>query len=460
MTLDRQSEPHIESRLQFVCEATGADYALFWAQEEDGLCVRTHYNPPDRIRALQALRGDDHRFSTRSYEVALSVGEGAPGRAIANCTPEVIPDVLALQGGARLELAKEFDIRTVVCVPWHGGVLEYGSTRDWSPGLMDSVTWTDTMCMWSSGHESIFGGLTQLALNRRSSLRHMLNLPCGGFSLNRSMSSSTSSKSSSRSSGSSSLSCSRHSVEGALTIFDWDDTLCPTHFMSSQGGDPPEGFHFTDELTSALSQNARGVCSLLSAARTLGQVAIVTLSSESAFYEAAKYWMVGVDFAQVLKDLEVMVVFARKFVHKSARKSPNSVVPSKKTLADSEDVMDIHRQVFCMAKARAMKEALKATYASGPWRNVISIGDSEYERDAIKDLFWATSCNSNVHTWCKTVKMVSDPDLAVLTEQLALLLMWIRSMAAHNADFDIEFTRRPQAEDGFAVMTSYFEPEV
>eukprot|EP00930_Biecheleria_cincta_P043918 TRINITY_DN30135_c0_g1_i1.p1 TRINITY_DN30135_c0_g1~~TRINITY_DN30135_c0_g1_i1.p1 ORF type:complete len:211 (-),score=23.79 TRINITY_DN30135_c0_g1_i1:433-996(-) len=182
---DNESEISIESRLEFLCETTGADYAIFWAQQEDTLRVQSHYNPADRIHALRLMRGDDHRFTTKSYEVALSAGQGAPGRANANRKPEVIPDVRMLPNGIRLELAREFGIRTMICVPWHGGVLEYGSTLDWSPELMDSVTWTDPMCMSSDSEGSMFGSLARLGVNRRSSLRLKLNLPCGGFALNR-----------------------------------------------------------------------------------------------------------------------------------------------------------------------------------------------------------------------------------------------------------------------------------
>merc|ERR1719502_155655 len=57
----------------------------------------------------------------------------------------------------------------------------------------------------------------------------------------------------------------------SLTIFDWDDTLCPTTFLKSKGSDPAE-------LSDAEKQSLRSfeveVAKLLESAAKLGQVVI------------------------------------------------------------------------------------------------------------------------------------------------------------------------------------------
>jgi hypothetical protein len=69
--------------------------------------------------------------------------------------------------------------------------------------------------------------------------------------------------------------------------------------------------------------------------------------------------------------------------------------------------------------------------------NVICLGDSQFEHDAVKDLLWGmTEELSSVAPACKTVRFMTDPSLAELGLQLGCLCGFMGSMAARTDDFD------------------------
>mmetsp|Transcript_83152 Transcript_83152/g.193154 ORF Transcript_83152/g.193154 Transcript_83152/m.193154 type:complete len:143 (+) Transcript_83152:50-478(+) len=77
--------------------------------------------------------------------------------------------------------------------------------------------------------------------------------------------------------------------------------------------------------------------------------------------------------------------------------------------------------VCTLQKKRSMETVL-ATFSKrvGPravWRNLISVGDSEAERDAARDLGRERRATGEV-IWTKTVKLKEHPDIGELTEQV------------------------------------------
>jgi len=129
------SPTKVQSMLHAVCERTSADYAIFWAATNDQLSTFAHYNPPERIEELQKQRGDDDTFGKGSASVKLEAGgDSLVARVLRSGEGSLLNNVqeVSAESFQRTDLAKTFGIRSVACVPHEGGVLEYGTTQQWS----------------------------------------------------------------------------------------------------------------------------------------------------------------------------------------------------------------------------------------------------------------------------------------------------------------------------------------
>lgn len=95
------------------------------------------------------------------------------------------------------------------------------------------------------------------------------------------------------------------------------------------------------------------------------------------------------------------------------------------------------------------RPSLSRSSHSPHWRNVLSVGDSIVERDALKELIFthetqvtsptSESKNNNVPVpgcRCKTVKLMEDPDVLQLCEQLSVVAAWVEAMVNYDDDFD------------------------
>mmetsp|Transcript_82033 Transcript_82033/g.171699 ORF Transcript_82033/g.171699 Transcript_82033/m.171699 type:complete len:413 (+) Transcript_82033:120-1358(+) len=216
-----------------------------------------------------------------------------------------------------------------------------------------------------------------------------------------------------------------------VIIFDWDDTLFPTWFVSEVVMPclPPE--HKWDNeavlpsdspFAEALAKHAQTVYALLKIAREIGRVGIVTLAQRPWVLTSAKRFLPGLKFEDVLKELDIPIIYARESLRK----------PMISQAKVEEGV-----NIFTIAKQAAMLKALKKLYGRNPWKNVISIGDSIVERDAITEVLWGHDQDSDVQPCCKTVKLLEEPSTEQLGSELTLIGMWLRSMALHGEDFDV-----------------------
>lgn len=221
-------------------------------------------------------------------------------------------------------------------------------------------------------------------------------------------------------------------VEDTVIIFDWDDTLFPTWFITEESKGqavssrskimlPPES-----ELAETMTEHARRVETVLRTARAVGRVGIVTLAQRPWVISSAKRFLVGIDFEALIKELKIPIVYARE-----------SIKRSMVSLAEVEEGVN----VFAVAKQRAMAKALKKLYGKdlAGWRNVISVGDSRIEKDAMKELLWSIDMpDENIQPpCCKTVKLMEEPSVAQLGAELVLLSLWLPHMVHHIEDFDI-----------------------
>lgn len=213
----------------------------------------------------------------------------------------------------------------------------------------------------------------------------------------------------------------------AVIIFDWDDTLFPTRHVTEvvkalhpkDGPLPSESPYHLD--LKAHAQIVQSV--LLSAREVVGRVCIVTLARRPWVENSAAWYLPGLDFEKLFQELEIEIFYAREHITRPHIYN-----------AQLEEGVDM----FVIAKRNAMLKCLRKLYGpSTKTMHVISVGDSTVEHLAAKEVLWC--CPQEAGSYCKTIKLMSDPSVQNLTEELQVLTSWLQQIVACEKDFDISF---------------------
>merc|ERR1711976_604464 len=174
-------------------------------------------------------------------------------------------------------------------------------------------------------------------------------------------------------------------LEETLIFFDWDDTLLPSTFLAERGYRLYSDYRdpFTDRQLLVLS---RVVEKVLKTALKQGTVIIITNAEETWVERSCEQFLPSV--APILKN--VHIISARS---KYEYDNPDS--PLKWKVCAFQDVFDHAYSVF---KGK---------------RNVVSFGDSNVERVAVR-----TVTKTLPSTKTKSVKFCERPSLEQLKRQL------------------------------------------
>ncbi|KAJ1605806.1 apicomplexan-conserved protein [Cryptosporidium canis] len=167
--------------------------------------------------------------------------------------------------------------------------------------------------------------------------------------------------------------------EKTLIIVDWDDTLLPTTWLS-----------WNKELDLKNTNFGGIVRDFLKKATELGQVVIVTNADPRWVYETSELYL-----PEILYYLRVIpICSARQF----AKGDPNDMKNWK------------YRAFNCVIQQFSNSfEGIK---------NIISIGDSQWDRDAVFNVF---ENNKSVEIIPKAVKFLGSPSFEALGEEILIL---------------------------------------
>lgn len=225
-----------------------------------------------------------------------------------------------------------------------------------------------------------------------------------------------------------------------MVIFDWDDTLLPTWYIRSvvepcSAADSNSDLSPDSPFYSTLRQHSELVATTLRAARALGRVAIVTLSRRGWVHDSAARFLPGLDLQELLDELHIPIYYAAEHVRSSVARLAQS----------GEGLVQMFREgvdVLAACKRGAVEQCLRDVCGRRKrlQLNVMSVGDSQVERNAVKDALWSPKMAhlpAGEHL-CKTVKLLEDPTLQQLGDQLRLLEEWLPNMAARGEDFDFD----------------------
>jgi len=224
-----------------------------------------------------------------------------------------------------------------------------------------------------------------------------------------------------------------------VIIFDWDDTLFPTWHVrevlhpclpsSHKYAELPEDSVFREALT----HHAQLLREVLSHARTLGHVAIVTLARRPWVVNSARCYLPGLDMEELLDDLQIPVYYAREHL----------ALWQKKAVSVEEGVC-----AYTIAKRNAVQRCLKDFgYRSTKGLNFLSVGDSAIEEEAVKEVLWSGDAGDCV---CKIVKLMEEPTLELLSMELQILQSSLVRLTSCGRDLCISM-------DGRGSLAGQFE---
>eukprot|EP00164_Ancoracysta_twista_P000026 GFYU01000034.1.p1 GENE.GFYU01000034.1~~GFYU01000034.1.p1 ORF type:complete len:227 (+),score=66.07 GFYU01000034.1:421-1101(+) len=190
-------------------------------------------------------------------------------------------------------------------------------------------------------------------------------------------------------------------------IFDWDDTLIPSTFLSISGIRLDQPLCLSPELTAQLEELDDAVYNVLCQALSLGHVFIIT-NAEHGWVQLSAY--------QFLPKVSTIINKCRVL---SARSQYEEYFP------DSPAEW----------KVRAFAESLEDTFSNLSELNLISFGDGEFERNAVivvgRNLESART---------KSIKFVDKPSLDQLQRQVELIQNHLPTIAEHDGDLDLMLT--------------------
>lgn len=231
-------------------------------------------------------------------------------------------------------------------------------------------------------------------------------------------------------------------------IFDWDDTLLPTSFiedaarMCAPSSSPARrragvgrrgasrGLPADFPCYTAIQEHGQLIAKALRLAKKCSdRVAIASLSERPWVFESADQYLPGLDMAELLKELQIPVYYAPE--HATTRFPPAETAALEHSDLGSEDLN-------VTMKRNAMLEFLQLHIGQSDFDglNLISIGDSLVEKEAAQACARFADLEGKP-SLCKTIKLIGDPSLKQLNEQLKTLTSHIETVCSHNCDLDL-----------------------
>lgn len=200
-----------------------------------------------------------------------------------------------------------------------------------------------------------------------------------------------------------------YSKEDTLFIFDWDDTILPTTWLAVNELRVDNNDPVPEEQQKMLDDYAPWAKKTLETAMKYGKVVIVT-NAEMGWIELTtdKFFPSWKDMLHTIPYLSA----------RSTWESQGCSLPVEWKVRSFKGEIDEH-----FGKNRS---------STKPTRNVIGLGDSASDREAILHV-----CNSMENTIGKSLKFMERPNLEHLQKQHHLIASSLRQIAVHDKALDL-----------------------
>lgn len=239
-------------------------------------------------------------------------------------------------------------------------------------------------------------------------------------------------------------------------VLDWDDTLFPSTFVRQtlrlaprlpleKQRIPADAKEF---CRARLQECASQVEVLLQTAHEFGKIVLVTLARKPWVTDSCANFYPGI--GELLGRLGVKIVYAQE------DRPQAEVAAAVKALTDDETV-DFWADIKGRAIARELQE-FYTLYEGQSWKNVISIGDSDFERLGTREAVRAYKTARGLqgadasdgaaktqevdgHVYqvrTKTIKMLDCPSSDELVVQVQMIQGWLPRLVALDDSFDAD----------------------
>jgi len=248
--------------------------------------------------------------------------------------------------------------------------------------------------------------------------------------------------------------------EQTLIIFDWDDTLCPSSWIRTNKRElsffrpAPK----TEKFQRPLRELQLHCEHVLKLAMTLGSVIIVTNAMEPWVETSCRNFLPNL----LPLVMQVPIVYARSIFEMqncepASASSRNERTPTRSQAplpglyaANGQNRlsnynMRLAQQRFDEMAPQRWKEVafeqeingFYSRYAHQSWKNVISVGDSIFERDALRRVVLQRP-HTKKKCRTKTLKLFDDPEIDELIAQVRVVHDVLSMMVQYDGELDIE----------------------
>jgi hypothetical protein len=214
----------------------------------------------------------------------------------------------------------------------------------------------------------------------------------------------------------------------SIVIFDWDDTLCPSHWIrinrpKLQYFQPcPPDPKFKVPLEQLQDQVIRVLRFSSSIAKTViltnAQVGWVPISCQNFM---PRVW-------PVIQELKIDIIYARQSVE-------NDIEQSR------ELDYNYNMNAPQLWKERAMKDNISRFYSQylhQSWKNIVSIGDQTCEHNACRIVTMGRQIKKKCRA--KTVKLVEEPSVENLIAENQVILQWLNGLVQYDGDLEVDLS--------------------
>jgi len=245
--------------------------------------------------------------------------------------------------------------------------------------------------------------------------------------------------------------------EQTIILFDWDDTLCPSNWIRENR--PVLSFFKPapqdEKFQRPLRELTVAVEATLKLALKLGKVVIVTNAMEPWVETSCRNFLpqlvpivsqIPVLYARSIYDSHC-VDNSRRLQQQQAQQQ--AAMPGMYTATGQNKLGAINARLAGQAMDELLPQRWKelafqqeitgfySRYNLQSWKNVISIGDSIFERDAVRRV---VSTRQLQHKKCrtKTAKLLDEPEVDELIAQVRVIHDALGLMVQYDGNLDIE----------------------
>jgi len=236
--------------------------------------------------------------------------------------------------------------------------------------------------------------------------------------------------------------------EQTLLFFDWDDTLFPTTEFFARMKLPYKGFEDERKVGMQLRTDMQSWRNALymylqEASRLSSQCVIVTNSRRPWVTDCIDAYVPEVK--QFFGEGGIKIAYAMEHVKttKTFKSQCMDLRPVLHRQVSMPMTPEEHQDEQTMAKYRAMKQATEAFYSSylgQSWKNIISIGDMPFERDAVHEVCFKRNPIRKECLRTKAIILPTAPSLTEITLRLRFSRVMLPAYVHFDGDFDLDLS--------------------